>query len=222
MNITVNKSTVRTLLNDEVSNREIIDFLNEIIDTEIEKDEPDCDLIDDCINAIDEIQLNSNLQPTLRLVLTKKQVLNYCRHHSKNNNAVKAVVAACMVIIISGVTVLNTSPALAEEVKSFFATVISALQTASEETENGNKAISSIYATMPDDTPLKVSSIDEVDISKIKVTAVYDDASEHDVEIKNCSVTKTTEHTDKGSFVLVTISYDGCACTIAFELEGVE
>jgi len=220
MNITVNKNILTSLLDNEISNKEIIDFLNEMIDNEIENENPDCDLIDDCINAIDEIQSDNNIHPVLKLVLTKKQVLNYCKRHSRNNHAVKAVIAACMVLIIAGVSAYNASPAFAENVKSLFETVVTALRFTSSETENGNETISSIYATLPDDTQHTVSSIDEVDLSKIKVTAVYNDASERDVEWSDCKVTKTVEHTDQGSFVLVVISYDGCACTIAFEMEG--
>ncbi|MGN0528905.1 MAG: hypothetical protein ACI4IE_07195, partial [Eubacterium sp.] len=172
-----------------------------------------------CARAINEIFYSQNTIPALRLIITKKQVMKYCRHKANSNRTMKAVVAACMVIIISGVTVFNASPALAENVKSFFETVITSLQQISDETENKNNNISSIYATLPDNTKLTVSGIDEVDLSKIKVTAIYNDESEKDISINDCRVKKTIEHTDRGSFVLVAISYDGCACSIAYELE---
>lgn len=220
MNITVNQKTISAVLNDSKTNNELVATFNEIIDVELQKDNPDFDIIDECAEAINEIYASENTLLALKLMLTKKQVMKYCKHKAHNNNTMKAVVAACMVMIIGGVTVFNASPALAENVKSFFATIVSTLQIASDETDNGNENISSIYATLPEDTPLSVSSIDDVDLTKLTVTAVYDDASENNVEIKNCSITKTIEHTDQGSFVVVAISYDGCACSIAFELEG--
>ncbi|MGN1124245.1 MAG: hypothetical protein ACI4RR_07870 [Eubacterium sp.] len=221
MEITVNKKAISTLLNDELSINEIIDFLNEIIDNEIEKEIPDCDLIDDCINAIDDIQNQSNIKPFVRLVLTKNQVMKYCRRHGKNNNTIKAIVAACLIMVISGATVLNASPALAENVKSFFETVISTLQDISARTESedyGN--ISSIYASYLEGSNLIVNSIDDIDETKFNVTAVYSDSTTKSIPISECAISKTLEHTDKGSYVLVAISYNGCACSIAFEVRG--
>ena len=219
MNITVNKKSINAVLNDRNISNEIINTFNEIIDSELEKENPDFDVIDECANAINEIYSSENIIPAIRLINTKKQVMKYCRHKAHNNNAVKAVVAASLVLIISSATVLNASPALAENVKSFFETVISTLQNISDDTDNQNSEVISIYATFPKGTKEKVSSIDDVDVNKIKITAVTDNG-EFDVSPDKCKIIKKIEHTDKGNVVLVAISYEGCACSVAFELEG--
>lgn len=218
MNITVNQKSITAVFNDNKVNNELLITFNAIIDEELEKENPDFDIIDECAEAINEIYNEQNIVPAIRLMLTKKQVMKYCRHKAHGNNTMKTIVAACMVLIIGGATAYNTSPALAQSVKSFFATVISTLQNASEDTQNDNSKVLSIYASLPDTAKRTVRGVDDVDISQIKITAVTNDA-EYSVSPSKCKITKTVEHTDKGSFVVVAISYEGCACTIAFELE---
>ena len=218
MNITVNQKSITAVFNDNKVNNELLITFNAIIDDELEKENPDFDIIDECAEAINEIYNEQNIVPAIRLMLTKKQVMKYCKHKAHGNNTMKTIVAACMVLIIGGATAYNTSPAFAQNVKSFFATVISTLQNASEDTQNDNSNVLSIYASLPDTAKRTVRGVDDVDISQIKISAVTNDA-EYSVSPSKCKITKTIEHTDKGSFVVVAISYEGCACTIAFELE---
>lgn len=219
MNITVNQKSITAVFNDNKVNNELLITFNAIIDEELEKENPDFDIIDECAEAINEIYNEQNIVPAIKLMLTKKQVMKYCKHKAHGNNTMKTIVAACMVLIIGGATAYNTSPAFAQNVKSFFATVISTLQNASEDTQNDNSKVLSIYASLPDTAKRTVRGVDDVDISQIKITAVTNDA-EYSVSPSKCKITKTIEHTDKGSFVVVAISYEGCACTIAFEMEG--
>lgn len=218
MNITVNEKTICSVFNDSQSKKEIVDFLNEIIDNEIEKENPDCDLIDECINALDKFQSGDSTQPLLHLLLTKKQVLKYCKSRSKNNNALKAVIAAGLVLIMSGATVFTASPALAQNVKSFFETVISTMLDLSDDTENETPDnIGSIYASYSGAE--KVKSPDDIKIDKIKVFAVSHDNSEQEIPVSKCKVKKVVNRTESKSFVIVAVSYNGCACSIAIELE---
>ena len=219
MNITVNQKSITAVFNDNKVNNELLITFNAIIDEELKKENPDFDIIDECANAINEIHNEQSIVPAVRLILTKKQVMKYCRHRAHSNNTMKTIVAACMVLIIAGATAYNTSPAFAQNVKSFFATVISTLQNASADTQNDNSKVLSIYASLPDTAKKVVRSVDDVDVSQIKIIAVTSDA-EYSVSPSKCKITKTIEHTDKGSFVVVAVSYEGCACTIAFEMEG--
>lgn len=219
MNITVNQKSITAVFNDNKVNNELLITFNTIIDEELKKENPYFDIIDECANAINEIYNEQSIVPAVRLILTKKQVMKYCRHRAHSNNTMKTIVAACMVLIIAGATAYNTSPAFAQNVKSFFATVISTLQNASADTQNDSSKVLSIYASLPDTAKKVVRSVDDVDVSQIKIIAVTSNA-EYSVSPSKCKITKTIEHTDKGSFVVVAVSYEGCACTIAFEMEG--
>lgn len=217
MDLTVNSRIITDIFNDEKSFDEIIDFLNEIIDAELEKENPDCDLIDDCINAIDEIQNEMNIYPALRLVSSKKRVMAYCQNKSKKSPALRAVIAACLVMIMSGAVALNASPALAENVKEFFETIISTVFDSADDTEN-DMAISSIYASYKGNTD-NINDENDIDKNEFEITAILSDGSEKKIPIKSCKVDKTLKHTKNGDFVFVSISYKGSACTMAFEIK---
>ena len=217
MDFTVNSRIITDIFNDEKSFEEIIGFLNEIIDAELEKENPDCDLIDDCINAVDEIQNEMNIYPALKLVASKKRVMAYCRNKSKISPALKAVIAACLVMIMSGAVAMNVSPAFAEGVKEFFETIVSTVFDSSNDTENDTN-ISSIYASYGGNVN-NIKSENDIDENKFEITAVHADGSEEKVSIKSCKVDKSLEHTENGECVFVSISYKGSACTMAFEIK---
>lgn len=55
-NLKLNENILLKLLDEKNFKNEVYAALNRIIDEELSKDEPDCDLIDECINAIEEIE----------------------------------------------------------------------------------------------------------------------------------------------------------------------
>ena len=55
-NLKLNENILLKLLDEKNFKNEVSAALNRIIDDELLKDEPDCDLIDECINAIEEIE----------------------------------------------------------------------------------------------------------------------------------------------------------------------
>ena len=217
----MNKTILDTILDDEKSGSELIALLNEVIDSELEKESPNCDLIDECINAIDEMNLSFNIFPALKLALTKKQVISYCRKQTMRNSALKPVIAACLALFISGAVAINTSPALAENIKNFFETIVAAVFEMADETGTGDDytELSSIYATLPENYNPTVRGAENVDLSELRVYAVYNDNTEFEIDASKCMITKTVEHTDQGNFVLVVISYEGCSCSMAFQME---
>lgn len=221
MGFTINEKTLCNLFNDALYNNEMVDFLNSVIDEELDKESMDCDLIDECINAIDEITQTENSLPALRLMLTEKKMMSYCKKHSRNNGAARAVIAACLVMVIGGAVLFNTSPAIAESSKEFFETVVSALQQMSDGTDRGDSTISSIYASFPDETVFIAEDIDSIDLSAVKITAVYNDNSTEEIPIDDCRISKTLETDDNDRRVaLVVIAYNGCACSVVYQIEG--
>lgn len=58
----MNETVLRELFADAAATRELSDFLNSVIDAELEKgDGMDCDIIDACVDALTELQ-NPNAQ----------------------------------------------------------------------------------------------------------------------------------------------------------------
>lgn len=111
MNVTVNEKSLSLLINDLKSNDDIIAFLNSIIDEEIEKENPDCDLIDECINAIADIEDDDSSAPVLHLALTPasiKKIVNPSRTSWKNlNRALRIAIVAA--VIATGTFTVNAA-----------------------------------------------------------------------------------------------------------------
>ncbi len=53
--IKIDKRILNEILDENTLKNEIAEFLNDIIDEELQKEEPDCDLIDECIDILDNL-----------------------------------------------------------------------------------------------------------------------------------------------------------------------
>lgn len=224
MNITVTEKSISSIYNDKLFKAELTEYLNEAIDTELEKgDDMDTDLIDECINVLDKLQSEENITPALRLLLTEKQVLKYCRKDAgtANKNHAKAAVAACLIVILSGAALLNANPAFAQQAKDLFSNIISALGIAAEQSEtNENSEISSIYAIFPADETFSAKRERDIDLSGITIKAVYENGSEKTIPLKKCTVTKTEKFDGNNNSILVVVAYEGCAFSVIYTIEG--
>lgn len=54
--IKIDKRILNEILDENTLKAEIAELLNDVIDKELEKDEPDCDLIDECIDILDNLE----------------------------------------------------------------------------------------------------------------------------------------------------------------------
>ena len=219
MEITVNKTILQNIYNDKSFYSEIYNLLNSIIDEELEKEEPDCDLIDECISALDDIQKSQSSASAIRLVLTKKEVMRYCKQHSKSKTVQKTVAAAVLIILLgSSIAVLN-APAIAESAQNFFESIAGILFEKADETDENDDKISSIYATFPEGTAFKTKNKNDITLENVVITAVYSDGKTKEIPLSDCQISKTEEKDGESSYILVVISYNGCACSVVYETE---
>ncbi len=111
MNVTVNKSTLALMFDDIKSNEDIIEFLNQVIDEEFEKQEPDCDLIDECINAIDELSSTTRQTSMLHIALTPQSIIKLVNPKRKSfkqlNKALRIAIVAA--VIATGTFTVNAA-----------------------------------------------------------------------------------------------------------------
>lgn len=106
MELTVNEKILTSICND--NNVEIIEYLNSVIDEELLKDNPDCDLIDECINTIYELENSDEYAPALRIALTSesiKKLVNPTRTSWKRLNLALRVAIVAAIIATSTFTV---------------------------------------------------------------------------------------------------------------------
>lgn len=206
MDITVNKRIITSIFDDEKSINEILDFLNQVIEEEIEKENPDCDLIDCCVDTAQEIQNELSTAPLLKLMVSKKQLLNYCKKHSGKNNTLKAVIAAGLVVIIGGATAVSTSPALARSVKSFFESIVSTDDSDEKEdltepylptdktTTDGNTT-----TTQDESEATTRHKIFTTNGSRVTYTAAYQEQREQESRDKSSGTTRSSDGTNDGA-----------------------
>lgn len=128
--LNLNLSILRQILNDREALEEMREFLNCVIDDELSKNEnTDCDLIDECINALEELNCeNASDTPHLTALLSEEKFLKRIQKKSSlQTGRYKKLVAICASAIIlfavssvkteSGQTVGKT---ISNKIASFF------------------------------------------------------------------------------------------------------
>ena len=206
MSITVNSKAMTYLFNEKSLNNEIIDYLNDIIQREFEKENPDCDLIDECIDAIDLLEKHDELTAS---DVTYRRI--------KFKSRAKRLIAAALVAVIAASTLYATVPAFANRVNSLFDLIKNSVSEEAESTpmlEN----ISSIYVTAPESADA-ITEPEDINEGQFIITAVLQDGTKREIPVSACKITKAEQTVDGTDYILVTVSYGGCACTIAFEKE---
>lgn len=77
--------------------------------------------------------------------------------------------------------------------------------------EKTSVILNSIYGTFPDGFSFKTDSFDNMDFSKIAVTAVYSDGSEKNIPIFECEITVEKNFMDLENKAMVTVTYEECS-----------
>lgn len=110
----ISPSILRQILNDREAVEELREYLNSVIDEELSKDEnADCDLIDECINALEELDFeNSFEKPHLTVILSEEKFLKNIQKKSylhKDRYKKLAVICASAAILIAAGSVKTDS-----------------------------------------------------------------------------------------------------------------
>ncbi len=215
MSITVNEKTLFAVLTESQGKNEMIALLNEIIDEELEKEEMNTALVDECVQAIIDLESEGDI----KALCTYQELVQYCHSEAfkKRIRLRRAVIiAAAAAILTSGA--LSVSPALAEQARSFIGSVIASLGIAAEESDEKNGEIVSIYAEPIGSINYTVKSEDEINAEAFRIFAVDKDNNEKEISVSKC---KTTIKRPDGSHIMIIYSYEGCACSVIYNLEEV-
>lgn len=99
----LNETVLRELFSDRAATAEFTVFLNGMIDEELSKgDEADCDLIDACIDALEELQKeNGEGHPALTALLSQEKFLKSIQRHSvARRGAYKKLSVICASLVL--------------------------------------------------------------------------------------------------------------------------
>lgn len=220
MNITVSKEIISRACTEDL-NAQIEEYLNSVIDDELQKEDCDTDLIDACIDALDAIRKN-NIYPVLKVMLQDKDIIKYCKRKTgKDNHSSRKAIAACLIVaLLASAAFMNTDTALARQIKDTFSQIIEVLNTASDSSDDSNNAeISSIYAAFPQDYSFTVKSKDDININNMAIYAVYKDGSEKNVPVSDCTYSITQNSEGGKNQLILAVAYKGCAFSVIYNIE---
>lgn len=214
MSITVNKKTISELLYQINGKDEMIALLNEIIDEELEKEEMNTELVDECVQAIMDLESAGSVNA----LCSYRELVRYC-HSTAFKNRIRlrrALAVAAAAAIITGGT-FAASPALAQQAKNFLNSIMQSLGIAADETDIKNSDIVSIYAVPQENAVFTVKNESEIKTDCVKLFSVDKNNNEKELLLSDCRITR--EYPDS-SHIMVIYSYEGCACSIIYTLEA--
>ncbi len=114
--IMINKTILEEILDENTLKNEIAELINNVIDEELVKEDPDCDLIDECIDILDNLENDdySNVIPFVKKA-----------YKGRINKKVWSILVACAIILaasIGTVAVGYTVEKIREELEAKTAT----------------------------------------------------------------------------------------------------
>ena len=136
MNVKVNESIFNIVLNDEIFKSELIEFLNEVVDAELEKgDEMDADLIEDCTEIIFDLENGYEVMEFEREKAEKIIRLFNNKTEKKKINYKKVLIAAIAAIM----AMTATTTVFADEINYFLHQIVDIINEVSEGEEFDDK-----------------------------------------------------------------------------------
>ncbi|MBE6720705.1 MAG: hypothetical protein E7571_08665 [Ruminococcaceae bacterium] len=214
MNITVNEQIIKKVFDEQDYVEELSAFLNSVIDAEIEKDDIDTELIDDCTDLLYALQFGG--EPDTDSV---NKLLHIYKTQINREKRKRQIAAAIMIMLIGTGALLQTNPAIAEQTRDMFSRIAYSLGITAEKSENGEN-IKSLYANFDSNPETNVKSEDEIDLTHMQIIAVGEDGKEFEVPLSDCEITKTPTEDEEQQKIIVTVAYKGTAFSITYTIEG--
>lgn len=196
------KDILNNILCDNDFINEAETFLNSLIDDELELDSPDCDFIDECIDAIDTIRGNCN---SAEILLSKKDFLNKIirkKHRLPFTVAVSA--AAAFVLIVGGIKIGQS-----EQIRTLISHLGQTLPPIHTIELTTNKSVISVSCAFENNFKYEYIAGETFDNSGITVTAEYSDGTKAVIPSDECKFTVSNSFGKAIGYETVTVEYMG-------------
>ena len=210
-NIVINKKILDEIYDDASFKKEISELLNSLIDDELNKESPDFDLIDECADALIEVQ-SENYADVIPFI---------AKNNFKNNEKKRKILSvffACAVIFSLSYGVMAVNHTL-EKRKEEKTTVPQTEQTSVSTTVERTKATTtekrvtaravSLDLSFTDDFKSEYNSADDFSLNGIIVTVKYSDGTSKNIDINDCKIIKNDDFGVDSIVEKVTVEYEG-------------
>lgn len=219
INLKLNENILLNLFDEKSFKNEISETLNSIIDEELLKDAPDCDLIDECINAIEEIEKGdySNVIP----LIAKN------RNNPHISRRMLGIIIAAAFVLSAGISAVAINRTI-EKKNAEENTTSNVSQ--STDTTNTTVSTSSTQAstaentTLQSETQVSVEKIllefndkfkdeyvigEKLSLNGITVNLQYSDGSKKYTDINDCRIVTDKNFGRAEKYETVTVLYSG-------------
>lgn len=152
--LNLNPSVLRQILSDREATEELREYLNFVIDEELKKNEnADCDLIDECIDALMELEdENSPEKPHLTVILSEEKFLKNIQKksylHKDRYKKLAVICASAAILIAAGSVKTDSGQTVAKVVTNKIAAVFHIERGIEKPTEENTEAELTVSETI--------------------------------------------------------------------------
>lgn len=194
------------IYNDLINDSGFIDeaeaYLNAFIDDELEKENPDFDFIDACIDAIDSIR---NSEQPAEILLSKKDFLNKVSGKKNYKPFIGFVAAAAAAtIIFSGMQIGQR-----EQIKTMISELKNHLPFLDSAELTTTRSVVSIRCTFSNEFKDEYVEGEPFDKSGIGVVAEYSDGTTESIPLSECNISYDESFGKNAGYETVTVEHMG-------------
>ncbi len=227
--IIINK---QVLAHPDFSNSFVADakaLLNALIDAEIEKgDLMDCDFIDECIDALEEINAPYDRAAGVILSLANDKRFNTKARSLAASRFIKVAVAACVIVsvavgadfFVEKATGIELGESLVSFVREVFGieSVTQASTTAPPQTTAAARTLTDIELLPGEGMRFDYYIGEKPDLSTLKVIAHYSDGSQKTIPVADCKYNIPSDFGETEGEVPIPVTYGGITQTLTLRV----
>lgn len=209
-NLVITKNILNEIYDDSSFKAAVTELLNSLINSEIEKEEPDFDFIDECVDVLIEVQ-SDNLSAIIPFIKKNNST------DDKKRRTLGIFLACAVVFSLSfGAVAVSHTIERKNEDKTTTATTsqTTTLKTTAAVTTTKKAASEAVdlWLSFPDGFVYVYDSIDDFTFDGIIANVEYSDGTIKKIGINNCKIIKSedfgTHATEK-----ITVEYEGLSST---------
>lgn len=197
-----NNNIYNDIFNDNAFIDEAETYLNALIDDELEKEDPDFDFIDECIDTIENIR---EKKFTPEIFLSKKDFLNKIIGRKDRKPFIGFVAAAAAISIVIGGMQIGKN----EEIKTLVSELSQYLPFIDHTELTTLREVISVSCSFSDDFKYEYVEGEPFDKSGIAVIAEYSDGTTENIPLSECTVNYDEDFSKNAGYQTITVEYMG-------------
>lgn len=208
----ITQSILNEIYDDSSFKSDISELINSLIDAELQKEDPDFDFIDECAEALIEVQ-SGNYSEAMPLIAKNKF------EDKEKRRKVLSIFLACAVVFTLSIGAVAVSHTVEKKKEEETTTQITEKTTTAAPTKATTAAATTkapsdvhavnLYLSYSDSFKESYFKGEKLDLSGLTVTVDFSDGSSRDVDLSECKVITNDNFGETRFAEEVTIEYQG-------------